>query len=179
MKNLIIYLNLLLSFTTFAQTDPPTLIINLDKVGIYEDMVDSQVDDLEIKAVVFNHPASDPSSLYPCMEQEYLPFTVRDNTAYLYFLDSNCNSHTIIEKGDLIMLSIKRENKLMNVFVYSNVDVGIDQTLRIENLSFKDGKYLYDIPNKDVEFVMNPVIELSSIYLIPVNEQRLKCLKRD
>ncbi len=47
MKYIITYLILSFSFKASAQTDPPVLIIDLEKVGIYENIVDSKLDNLK------------------------------------------------------------------------------------------------------------------------------------
>lgn len=175
MKYIITYLILSFSFKAYSQTDPPVLIIDLEKVGIYANIVDSKLDNLKIKTVVLTDSFS-YSSLHACIEQENTSFTVRDNIAYLYFFDSNCTLQSIIEEGNLIVLSIKKEEKLMNVFIRSNAYIGIDQTLKLENLSFKEGNYIYNKCDKDVKILPKHTIDLSNAYLDPVSEKKLKRL---
>jgi len=174
MKYIITYLILSFSIKAFAQTDPPVLIINLEKVGIYEGIVDSKRDDIKIKAVVFADSVS-YSPLNSCIEQENTSITIRDNIAYLYFFDSHCKFQTIVREGDLIVLSIKKEDKLMNVFIRSKTYIGIDQTLKIENLSFKEGKYLYCAAHRNVS-QFKSIYDLSNNHLKQVNEKKLKRL---
>lgn len=174
MKYIITYLILSFSIKAFPQTDPPVLIINLEKVGIYEDIVDSKRDDIKIKAVVFADSVS-YSSLSSCIEQENTSVTIRDNIAYLYFFDSHCKFQTIVKEGDLILLSIKKEDKLMNVFIRSKTYIGIDQTLKLENLSFKEGKYLYSVAHRNIG-QLESIYDLSNNHLTPVNEKKLKRL---
>ncbi len=114
--------------------------------------------------------------MYSCIEQENTSFTVRDNIAYLYFFDSNCNLQSIIEEGNLIVLSIKKEEKLMNIFIRSNAYIGINQTLKLEKLPFKEGNYIYNKCDKDVKILPKHTIDLSNTYLDPVSEKKLKRL---
>lgn len=173
----IAYLILLFSTKILAQTSSPILIINLDKIGVYEDNVNYQLDNLNITTVVFKDSFSFPV-IYSCIEQEKNTFTIRDNNAYIYFSDTSCNSGTIVKKGNLIALSIKLENKLMNVFFKSNIDIGIDRALHLENLSFKEGIYIYrsKMTDKNVELEMKTLLDMSNIHLTPIEEKTLNNL---
>lgn len=163
MKRLIIFLLLLFFGRASAQTEQPTLIIDFSKI---ESELDSISKNYYIKNIVysdFNPLKNDLGDFIKNEDKRSNEFIFQKGFVYSPFYQNDFDIISKVNKNDLIQLTIKNKSRLMDIFIKSDRLIGIDQYLKLENLSFTEGNFFYDMNDKKIEPNMITVIDLSNI----------------
>jgi|GEM_PF-3214163 len=160
MKNHIALIFLLLLIRVSAQTEPPILMIDFTKIEVNQDSI---LNNYKIRAIVYNDDKKNASYYIEKEELKSNVFSFREGFILTPFYDRDCENIIKINKNKVIILSIIHKNHRMNLFIKSDRYIGIDQYLILENLSFTEGNYFYDMNDKNIESNMETVIDLSNL----------------
>ena len=172
---------ILISMSISAQTDAPRLVINFSKIEMNPDSITNNYKIISIVCDDYSVSFKEIIDYWKAKRKKDKFFKgIRDNSVGTYFYDNDYKiiyAYTyyhnkghydkgyriIVNKNEIIYISIINQNHQMNIFIVSDRYIGIDSYLKLENLSFKEGDYFYDMNDKEID---DNIIECSELQKI-------------